>query len=169
MPLPNPPDQQHGGATTPQQGETLTLRPRTTYVWLFLAICCGGMAVGILLLRESVLAGGMVTIIFALFAAGTATQLLPGMMFLKLSPEGFEARNVRQHLAARWCDVESFFIVRRGKYEYVAFRLKQPARQTPADSSRPGKTDCDGLLPFATGFDIAQLAEQMNTCRQRFQ
>jgi hypothetical protein len=105
---------------------------------------------------------------FGLLTAAMIAQLWPGMVYLRLSPQGFEVKNVRQHFFVNWSDVEAFSIARVGKGKYVVFRLIEPLRRERGAICRLFvPTDVDGLLPFAFGFDLNELACQMNAWRER--
>lgn len=148
--------------------DSVVLYPRSTGKWLMLALLSFGCVLGIVLLWEEPITGIVVIAFFGLLAVGMIAQLWPGMVFLKLSPLGFEAKNVRQRFFVNWSDVESFSIARVGNGKYVVFRLVEslrPERTTVSRLTVP--KEVDGLLPFGFGFDLDDLVCRMNAWHKR--
>jgi hypothetical protein len=148
--------------------DSVVLYPGTTGKWLVLALFLFGCAAGIALLWEDPLKAIVAVAFFGILAVLMIAQLWPGLVYLKLSPLGFEVKNVRQRFFVKWSDVESFSIARVGKGKYVAFRLVEslrPKRSTVSWLLVP--KDVDGILPFGLGFDLNDLLCQMNAWHKR--
>ena len=121
----------------PPEKDSVVLYPqKSARGWLGLALCLGGCVLGIVLLWENRGVGLAFAGLFGLLAAAMIAHLWPGMVYLRLSAQGFEVKNVRQRFFVNWLDVDSFFIARVGKGNYVAFRFVESLRPKRSAVSR---------------------------------
>jgi hypothetical protein len=150
--------------------DTTVLLPSGGSRWLALAIGIGGVVAGMTLVAEAPAFAVCAVLLFGIIALGAILQFWPGAAYLKITPNGFEVHNVRQHFFVPWADVEEFSVRRVGKAERVVFKLTESS-SLKVKRGRilrwlvPG--DVDGLLPYAYGgFTLEELASRLNLWRQ---
>jgi hypothetical protein len=107
----------------------------------------------------------------AFFGLGTVASLLtlmPGRVYLRLIPEGFQYRTVFRTHFIPWSDVVSFglFKVRSMSPSAVAWKLKE-SPDMPSRISRR-YSGWDGAFPFVFGKTSDDLLTIMNEWRQRY-
>ena len=155
---------------SPAGQSEIVLRPSALKTILYLAICLGFTAIGILGIRTDGPVIGWLCLVF--FGSGTVIfilQLLPGASYLRLSPDGFTYRSLfRTWPTIPWRDVSEFrtAYVSRG-VSLVVYDSNATSKPTLRKINRALVGATDGISSATYGLKPEELAEVMNAWRSR--
>lgn len=144
-----------------QQPDELIFRPSLPRNLLFSIVCVGFGAYLILLAQDGRIGYFSALLVALLMTAGSGVLLgshLPNASYLRLTPQGFEIRELFKSRYYNWNDVGLFAARRRLLGSTVDFVHLDPDTEIPQDKSIP------------TGYTIStySLLEIMNEWRSRW-
>ncbi len=152
------------------ESDTVVFRPSGGGRWFALFMGIAGVVVGTAVVREDPAVAICVMAVLGLIALAAAIQFWPKAAYLKITPKGFEVRNLRMHFFVPWADVDEFSVRRVGKSKRVVFRLTQSSslkQRRSAITRWLVPDDIDGALPCPYGgFTLEELASRLNLWRQ---
>ena len=159
----------------PSPGEAspgeLLLRPRARDQVLLLLVCAGFVALTFLpnIRQDEATMKWGARCFFGLGASIFVLQLVPGISHLRLTPEGFEIRNLGRGDFIRWGDVDAFFPTRTGWSRAAGFRFVPEY-----EGARAGRAfaswlsgGAEGVLPDTYGRKAEDLVALMEEWRRR--
>jgi hypothetical protein len=161
------------------------LRPRKGKWALVLIASAAFVAIGFGMLRDPgtstdrfVVYGGIV--FFGICGLVSLIQFVPGSSFLRLTSDGMTVRSLWRTSSYRWSDIERFG-VGHVKGTHGGFGKNQRLIGFDFSVSYPGRDKAQTLkninrklsgfeasLPDNYGWDYAELAEHLNTLRERY-
>ena len=156
------------------RGETVRLQPRRLK-WVLVFLGC--LLFSVFLVPAAFLAPSAITIAGALlFGPGAilaAWSLVPGAAYLRISPEGLEAKVPVRTRRWAWNDIERFRVFEvRARYStqrFVGFDMRELTHENQSffQTVNRGVSGVDAGLPDTYGVDPEELADALNRLRER--
>ena len=149
----------------------VVLRPSRRKLIFLLLVAMAFVAIGVIALREGDLGVGLsCTIFFGLCAVAFAIQLRSGSAYLRLTQQGFVVCSVfRASPIVGWHQVHDFRVesLPPHGHKMVVYDSDIPSSQGMRKLNRALVGASDGL-PDTYGMKAAELADLMNTWRERY-
>jgi hypothetical protein len=119
--------------------------------------------------EQKPLIGWLCVVFFSLGVPAALTMFLPGVMSLRLDPEGLEMKSLGRTNTIRWSDVQSFRIgsIRGAKMIAIQYR-PQYAEQKFARSAASAISGMEGAIPNSYNVPLVRLETVLNEWLERF-
>jgi len=127
------------------------------------------VALGWWMKEQHPLIGWLCVAFFSLGVPSALIMFLPGAMWLRLDPDGFERKSMGRRNKIRWKDVQSFKIgsIRGAKMIVINYR-PQYENQQFARAAAKALTGMEGAIPNSYNVSLAKLEGVLNEWRNRF-
>jgi hypothetical protein len=127
------------------------------------------VAIGWWMKEEEPLIGWLCVVFFGLGIPATLIMLLPGVMYLRLDPDGIEICTIGGKNKIRWQDVESFKIVSIRGAKMIAINYRASfTEQKVARAVAGALFGMEGAIPNIYNVSLAELERVLNQWLERF-
>ena len=150
------------------RAENKTYRPKKSKTVLLALVSLVFLLIGLYMIKEEPLKGGMITAFFGICFLVFVVQLIPGSTELKLTEEGFEMTNLFRKNTTKWTDVESFQIGYLGRNKTIMFDfVEQYKKQATGKIIAKQISGNHGALPSTYGLRAAELLQILNAWKTK--
>ena len=148
-------------------GSEMLLRASRGRAWLLMPVSAAFTATGVWMIRAHQVSGWLVAGFFGLCSlAGLAGVLLPQIVSLRLTSEGFTIRSLVRSSFIDWADVVEFGVTSVGMNRMVGFNFAPGYRRGAAIRGLSRTiAGFEGALPNTYGMKAVRLAALMSAYR----
>jgi len=147
----------------------IVLRPRRTKLLLLLVVCLAFVAAGWMMVRDGEKMGYVCSALFVLGGLVFAVNLHPSAAYLRLEETGFTFCNLFRAHTVLWRDVRNFDVWKTRGNRMVTWNfVASYCGGGRARSLSRAVSGFDAGLPDTYGLKAAELADVMNTLRNRY-
>lgn len=147
----------------------IVLRPRRTKLLLLLAVCLAFVAAGLMMVRYGETMGYVCSALFAVGGLVFAVNLHPSAAYLRLEATGFTFCSLFRARSVLWRDIQNFGVWKNRGNRMVTWNwVASYSGGGRARSLSRAVSGSDAALPDTYGLKAAELADVMNTLRNRY-